>query len=167
MAKPDSLWKGRGDDYCSGSDGHVSLWGGRGSGDCGGGGGGGDGGGGGPVIFTGSLSVGNFPENSSKYGYKRNHVGGIKPDYVDGVGLIEEISWESNPLNSYTSIVVNVDPSDLSETIKSAKLNFFIQGVVIELFIRQGDTFYANYYNHEVANQPKAGGSPVTISFLE
>ena len=40
MAKPDSLWKGRGDDYCSGSDGHVSLWGGRGSGDCGGGGGG-------------------------------------------------------------------------------------------------------------------------------
>ena len=41
MAKPDSLWKGRGDDYCSGSDGHVSLWGGRGSGDCSGGGGGG------------------------------------------------------------------------------------------------------------------------------
>ena len=40
MAKPDSLWKGRGDDYCSGSDGHVSLWGGRGSGDCSGGGGG-------------------------------------------------------------------------------------------------------------------------------
>ena len=165
MAKPDSLWKGRGDDYCSGSDGHVSLWGGRGSGDCGGGGGGG--GGGGSVRFTVMLSVGNFPENSSKYGYKRNYVGSIRPDYVDGVGLIEEISWESNPLNAYTSIVVNVEPSDLSETIKRAKLDFFIQGVVIELFTRQGGTFFANYYNHEVANLPKAGGFPVTISFLE
>lgn len=167
MAKPDSLWKGRGDDYCSGSDGHVSLWGGRKSGDCSGGGGDGGGGGGGPVSFTVLLSVGNFPENSSKYGYKLNYVGGISSDYVDGVGLIEEISWASNPLDDSTSIVVNVDPSDLSETIKSAELDFFTRGVVIELSIRHKDTFFAYYNNHEVANLPKAGGSPVTISFLE
>ena len=164
MAKPDSLWKGRGDDYCSGSDGHVRLWGGRGSGDCSGGGGGG---GGGPVSFTQMLSVGNFPENSSKYGYKCNYVGSMSSEYVGGVGLIEEISWESNPLNAYTSIVVNVGPSDLSETIKSAELDFFIQGVVIELFIRRGDTFFADFPNEQVADLPKVGGFPVTISFLE
>ena len=63
MAKPDSLWKGRGDDHCSGSDGHVSLWGGRGSGDCSGGGGGGGGSGG---KFT--LTVAYDP-NYNTYGW--------------------------------------------------------------------------------------------------
>lgn len=162
MAKPDSLWKGRGDDYCSGSDGHVSLWGGRGSGDCSGGGGGGG------LSLTGVLTVSPSTEEGYTWGYQINYHGSLHPNYAGGIGRVEAVKWSSYPWEDSVRVIVYVYPRELTDEVRWARLVIAQTGVDVLLpRERSYGTFWADFPSEQVAGLPEAGDYPITLTFVE
>lgn len=162
MAKPDSLWKGRGDDYCIRSGGHVSLWGGRGSGDCSGGGGGGG------LSLTGVLTVSSSTDGGYTWGYQLNHYGALHPNYAGGIGRVETVRWSSYPWEDSVRVSVWVYPSELIDSIRTVRL--IIPAVGVDVLIpreRLSGTFWADFPREQVAGLPETGDYPITLTFME